>query len=138
VPVVDLSKPIGDPERVREFTQAELDQIEALREAAPFVALPPALVGAARCAVIAPGLISGFSGAGFGNAVRVSMGRVRFMFDPPQPDNDYFPIAVPLNSGDITARISNWTAFFVEVRTNAVAGVYPEAAGFAVQVTRKV
>lgn len=140
MPVVDLSKPIGDPDRVREFTQGELDAIDSQRNSAPYVAPQPKVVASALITVtVVAGVatITGFSATGFGSASRVGVGRIRVFFDPPQPDRDYCPVVAPIHNADVSARVNAPASdaaakSYVEIKTNASI----EAGSYAVQVTR--
>jgi hypothetical protein len=73
MPVVDLSKPLGDPEQVRDHTAEELAAIAADLAAEP----PPAPVEqrvAAGYATVTGAAVSSVDGFGFGSATRVALG----------------------------------------------------------------
>jgi hypothetical protein len=130
MPVVDLSKPLGDPEQVRDHTAEELAAIAADLAAEP----PPAPVEqsiAAGYATVAGAAVSAVDGFGFGSAVRVALGRIRFYFDTPQPDTAYFAQVTVRHSADVMIRVSGKTMAYVEVKTNNI-----EALEYGVSVTR--
>lgn len=137
MPVIDLSKPLDDPERVRDYTEQELLDIEADRLAQlelPPTARPIAIASALITVSVTGGIasISNFSGTGFSSAARIGVGRIRVFFEPAQSDTNYFPTVTPIHNADVSARVNARTATYVEIKTNGSV----EASGYAIQVAR--
>jgi hypothetical protein len=84
------------------------------------------------------GIVTSVDAMGFSGVVRVSAGRARFLFDTAQPDANFLVQVTARNSTDCAARVSNQTAQYVEVRTNALAGILSDPAAFNIKVTRIV
>jgi hypothetical protein len=114
----------------REYTAQEQALIDAARAAA--APPPPVEQGiAAGYATVAGAAVSAVDGFGFGSAVRVALGRIRFYFDTAQPDTAYFAQVTVRHSADVMIRVSAKTVAYVEVKTNNI-----EALEYGVSVTR--
>lgn len=129
MPIIDLSKPEGDPDRIREYSAEELAAIDAERLANPPGAVEQRV--AAGYATVSGAAVSAVDGYGFGSAVRVALGRIRFYFDAAQPDTSYFAQVTVRHTADVMIRVSAKTTAYVEVKTNSI-----EALEYGVSVTR--